>query len=49
MGIQTVEARIHGVPRNFIDVILFLTIGVLLLALLPAKPQPGAPGVAWEG
>jgi hypothetical protein len=39
MGIQTVEARIHGVHRNFADVIAVLVIGVVLLALLPAKRE----------
>jgi hypothetical protein len=39
MAIQTVEARIHGVHRNFSDVIIFLVIGVALLALLPAKER----------
>ena len=37
MAIQSVEAWMHGVHRNFADVILFLVIGGLLLALLPAK------------
>jgi hypothetical protein len=37
MAIQTVEAWGHGVHRNFTDVILFLVLGGLLLALLPAK------------
>jgi hypothetical protein len=46
MAIQTVEAWIHGVHRNFSDVILFLVIGGVLLALLPAKPEAVAPGVA---
>jgi hypothetical protein len=46
MAIQTVEARIHSVPRSFTDVILFLVIGVVLLALLPAKREAVAPGVA---
>jgi len=46
MAIQTVEARIHGVHRNFMDVILFLVIGIALLALLPAKREAVAPGVA---
>ncbi len=45
MAIQTVEAWIHGVPRNFTDVVLFLVIGVVLLALLPAKREAIAPGV----
>src|SRR5215470_910661 len=46
MAIQTVEARIHGVHRNFADVVIFLVIGVVLLALLPAKREAVAPGVA---
>jgi hypothetical protein len=46
MAIQTVEAWIHGVNRNFADVIIFLVIGVALLALLPAKREVVAPGVA---
>jgi hypothetical protein len=41
-----VEAWIHGVHRNFTDVILFLVIGVVLLAVLPAKREAVAPGVA---
>ena len=39
MAIQTVEAWIHTVHRNFIDVILFLVIGVVLLVLLPANER----------
>ena len=39
MAIQTVEAWIHSVHRNFADVILFLVIGGVLLALLPAKRE----------
>jgi hypothetical protein len=46
MAIQTVEARTHGVHRSFTDVILFLVIGVVLLALLPAKREAATPGVA---
>jgi hypothetical protein len=46
MAIQTVEARIHGVPRDFTDVVVVIVIGSALLALLPAKPEPVAPGVA---
>ncbi|MGA7219011.1 MAG: DUF6632 domain-containing protein [Candidatus Sulfotelmatobacter sp.] len=46
MAIQSVEARIHGVHRDFTDVIVFLVIGVVLLALLPAKREAVAPGVA---
>ena len=45
MAIQAVEAWSHGVHRNFIDVILFLLIGGVLLALLPAKREAVAPGV----
>jgi hypothetical protein len=37
MAIQTVEAWMNGVHRNFIDVIIFLVIGGALLALLPAR------------
>ncbi len=43
MAIQTVEAWIHGVHRDFTDVILFLVIGVVLLLLLPAKREAVAP------
>jgi hypothetical protein len=46
MAIQTVEAWIHSVRRNFADVILFLFIGVVLLVLLPAKRELVAAGVA---
>ncbi len=46
MAIQTVESWIHGVHRNFADVIVVLVIGVVLLALLPAKPEAVAPAVA---
>jgi hypothetical protein len=46
MAIQTVEALIHNVHRNFGDVILFLVIGGVLLALLPAKREAVAAGVA---
>jgi len=46
MAIQTAEARIHIVPRNFTDVIVFLAIGVVLLALLPAKREAVTPAVA---
>ena len=37
MAIQTVQARLHGVHRDFTDEILFLVIGLALLALLPPK------------
>jgi hypothetical protein len=46
MAIQTVEAWMHGVHRNFADVIINLVIGAVLLALLPAKREAFAPGVA---
>ena len=46
MAIQTVEAWIHSVHRNFTDVIVVLVIGVVLLAFLPAKREAVAPGVA---
>jgi hypothetical protein len=46
MAIQTVEAWIHSVHRNFTDVIVFLVIGVVLLALLPPKRKAVAPAVA---
>jgi hypothetical protein len=39
MAIQTVEARMHGVHRDFTDVIIFIAIGSVLLALLPAKRE----------
>jgi hypothetical protein len=46
MAIQTSEAWIHGVHRNFADVIVMLVIGGILLALLPAKRETVAPRVA---
>jgi hypothetical protein len=46
MAIQTIEAWIHGVHRNFADVIVMLVIGGVLLARLPAKRETAAPGVA---
>ncbi len=46
MAIQTVEAWSHNVHRNFADVIIFLVIGGVLLALLPAKRETVAPGIA---
>jgi hypothetical protein len=45
MSIQTVQAWMHGVHRNFLDVVLFLAIGVVLLALLPARREVVAAGV----
>jgi peptidoglycan/LPS O-acetylase OafA/YrhL len=46
MVIQTVEAWNHGVHRNFTDVAVSLVIGFALLAVLPAKREAVAPGVA---
>jgi hypothetical protein len=46
MAIQIVEARIHGVHRDFTDVVFFIVIGGVLLALLPAKRGAVASGVA---
>ncbi|MBS1842034.1 MAG: hypothetical protein JSS69_01870 [Acidobacteria bacterium] len=46
MAIQTAEAWIHGVHRNFADVVLFIVIGSVLLALLPAKREAMAAGFA---
>ncbi len=46
MAIQTVEARIHGVHRDFTDVVVVIVIGAVLLALLPAKREAITPGVA---
>jgi hypothetical protein len=46
MGIQTVEDRIHGVHRDFTDVVVVIAIGGVLLALLPAKREAVAPSVA---
>jgi hypothetical protein len=39
MAIQTVEAWNHGVLRNFADVIIFLAIGVVLLAASASKAR----------
>jgi Family of unknown function (DUF6632) len=46
MAIQTAEAWIHGVHRDFTDVIIVLVIGGVLLAIRPAKRNPVALGVA---
>ena len=46
MAIQTVEAWINSVHRNFTDVIVFLVIGGALLVLLPAKRGAVTQGVA---
>jgi hypothetical protein len=45
MAVQTVEAWIHSVHRNFTDVIIVLVIGGVVLALLPTKREAVAPGV----
>src|SRR5215470_1770189 len=39
MTIQTVEAWQHGVHRNFADVVIFVVIGGILLALLPSRRE----------
>ena len=46
MAIQTSQAWIHGVHRNFADVIVALAIGGVLLALLPPKRATFAPTIA---
>jgi hypothetical protein len=46
MAIQTAQARIHGVPRSFMDVVLMIVIGSLLLTLLPPKRDVVVPSVA---
>jgi len=46
MAIQSVEAWIHGVHRNFTDVIVFLVVGGVLLALLPPKRKVVEPVLA---
>jgi Family of unknown function (DUF6632) len=46
MAIQTVEARIHGVHRDFTDVVVFILIGSVLLALLPTQREAVASSVA---
>jgi hypothetical protein len=46
MGIQTVEDRMHGVHRDFADVVFFIVIGGVLLALLPAKQEAVASSAA---
>ncbi len=46
MAIQSLQAWNHGLHRNFADVIINILIGVVLLALLPAKREAVAPGVA---
>ena len=41
MTIQTVEARTHGVHRDFTDVVLFGLIGAILLTLSPGANSLG--------
>ena len=43
MAIQSSEAWMHGVHRNFADVIFMLVIGGVLLALLPEKRTVAEP------
>lgn len=43
MIVQTVQAYDHGTPRDFKDVIITAVIGVVLLALVPAKQTMAAP------
>ena len=46
MAIQTVEARIHGVHRDGTDVVIFIAIGCVLLAVLPGRREVVAAGIA---
>ena len=46
MAIQSVEAWNHSVHRDFTDVIVFLVVGGVLLALLPAKRKVVEPVLA---
>ncbi len=39
MFIQSVEASKHGVPRGYLDVILFGVIGVVMLFVIPRKEE----------
>jgi FtsH-binding integral membrane protein len=43
MIVQTVQAYDQGTPRDFKDVIITAVIGVVLLALVPAKQTMAAP------
>lgn len=43
MLIQTIEAYSHGVRRNYTDVIVAAVIGIVLLMLVPPKPDAAAP------
>jgi len=43
MTVETAQAWKHGIHRHYDDVILFFVIGVVLLALLPAKREAVAP------
>jgi len=42
MAAETVEAYSHGVRRDYADVIVAAVIGVVLLALVPARTKPTA-------
>lgn len=46
MVIETVQSWKHHVHRSFDDVIIFLVIGFILLALLPARSKPVVPAAA---
>jgi hypothetical protein len=49
MAIQTVEARIHRVPRNFTDVIVVLVIGVVLFSTSASKTRGSHAGSCVNG
>lgn len=42
MTIQTIEAWSHGVRRDFTDVLVAAVIGIVLLAVVPAKQEVAA-------
>ena len=42
MVIQTLEAYSHGVRRDYTDVIIAAVIGIVLLVLVPPKPEAEA-------
>jgi hypothetical protein len=42
MTVETVQAWNRGVHRNFADVVIVGVIGLILLLLAPARPDPGA-------
>ena len=43
MAVQTIEAYSHGVRRDYGDVIIAAVIGIVLLVLVPPKPEAQAP------